>query len=64
MMTMSARINAISTHLLAIARPHAEDTNDAYRLAHVALLRIMHKDPDLAHFQQIMDALKRQRALH
>lgn len=56
--TMGARIELLSKLLLEIAAERAEDVNESHRLAHVALLRILRKDPDLERFPAIVRALR------
>lgn len=56
--TMGARIDLISRLLLEIAAEHADDVNESYRLALVALLRILRKDPDLERFPAIVRSLR------
>jgi len=64
MITVSARIDAISAKLLRITSTRTETPAEAYRTAHIALLRILRKDPGLDHFPQIMDALDREAPAH
>ena len=52
-MTISARINVLSGKLMAIAATQTDDVCEAHHLTHVALLRILRKDPDLENFAQI-----------
>ena len=58
MNTLSERIEALSTRLLAMAHPAAEDTLEAYGMAHLALLRILDGNPNLDGFPEIMDAVR------
>lgn len=60
MLSVSTRIDAISAKLLRITSARTDTTADAYRTAHIALLRILDRDPDLDHFPQIMSALDRE----
>ncbi len=60
MLSVSARIDAISRKLLRITSARTGSDDEAYRTAHIAMLRILRKDPELAHFSQIMDALDRE----
>lgn len=57
MTTISARISVLSNKLLTIAHTQTEDVCEAHHLTHIALLRILAKDPDLDHFAQICRAL-------
>ena len=58
MLSIGARINVISKYLMAIAWTQTDDTCEAHQLTHVALLRILDKDPELAHFDAIMRSLE------
>lgn len=58
MLTISARIDVLSRKLLAIAETQTSDTCEAHHLTHIALLRILRKDPDLEHFTQICRSLE------
>jgi hypothetical protein len=55
--SISARINVLSRKLMAIAATQTEDVCEAHHLTHVALLRILRKDPELEHFTQICTTL-------
>jgi hypothetical protein len=62
MLNITDRIGVLSAQLLAIARLRAEDTLDAYGIAHVALLRLLDEDPELKAYPQILASLQRQSA--
>lgn len=55
--TFTARIHVLSKLLMAIASTQAADVCEAHLLTHTALVRILQKDPGLAHFAQIMETL-------
>lgn len=58
MLTISARIDVLSKNLMAIAETQTADVCEAHHLTHIALLRILHKDPNLEHFGQICRTLE------
>jgi hypothetical protein len=60
MTTISARIAIISKLLMTIASTQTADVCEAHHLTHIALLRILNKDPNLDHFAQILDTLGRE----
>jgi hypothetical protein len=59
-MTLGARIDALTKDLLGIASANAPDLNEAHFRAHIALMRILRRDPDLERFDQIAGALRRE----
>lgn len=58
MNTKGARIETLSKLLLAVARRHAADEGQARALAHMAFERLLAKDPELAHFWQVVGVLR------
>jgi len=60
MTTISTRIAVLSKFLMAIAATQTDDVCEAHYLTHVALLRVLNKDPDLTHFAQILETLGRE----
>jgi hypothetical protein len=57
-LTISARIDLLSKKLMAIASTQTTDVCQAHHLTHIALLRILRKDPNLEHFTQICRTLE------
>lgn len=57
MTTISARIALISKLLMAIASTQTADVCEAHQLTHIALLRLLDKDPNLDHFEAILATL-------
>jgi hypothetical protein len=60
MMTMGARIEAVSRELLTAARSRAADLTEAHLMAHKAFLRILQRDPELRGYREVGDALRRE----
>jgi len=59
-LSVSDQINAISSKVFAITSARAESAEEAKSAARIALRRILARDPDLAHFEDIMAALDAQ----
>ena len=59
-MTISARIAVLSKLLMAIASTQTDDLCEAHHLTHIALLRILDKDPNLEHLGDILATLGRE----
>ncbi len=59
-MTTSARIAVLSKLLMAIACTQTDDLCEAHHLTHIALLRILDKDPNLEHLGDILATLGRE----
>jgi len=57
MTTISARIAVISKLLMAIASTQTAEVCEAHHLTHIALLRLLEKDPNLEHFDAILETL-------
>jgi hypothetical protein len=58
MATISDRITTLSNQLMIIASTQTADAGRAHELTHIALMRILRKDPDLDHFAQIQTTLE------
>jgi hypothetical protein len=56
--TLGARVAIVSRLLLAVARLHAADENQARALAHAVFERLTAHDPELTHFWQIVGVLR------
>jgi hypothetical protein len=58
LLTIGARIDVLSRKLMAIAATQTGDVCQAHHLTHIALLRILRKDPNLEHFNEICRTLE------